>query len=124
MKPVRRPAESHTTDQMRQAPAGWLTARGVLAVACAPAADKAPRLHRVVGAVCAVLLAATAAAVFAVQPARAGGDRGLPELAYTKDGDLWLVRADGTERRRLIGRGDPAPAAAPLAWSPDARWLV
>jgi hypothetical protein len=53
-----------------------------------------------------------------------GGFRGVPELVYGRDGDLWLARADGSERRPLTARNDPALVAIPLSWSPDGRWLA
>ena len=69
----------------------------------------------------AVLLAPPFAAPLGVG---AGGFRGVAELVYGKDGDLWLVRADGSERRPLTIRRNPQVVAVPVSWSPDGRWLA
>jgi Tol biopolymer transport system component len=40
-------------------------------------------------------------------------------LAFLRNGQLWVMKADGTAKRRLTTR----PAAGP-AWSPDGRWIA
>ena len=54
----------------------------------------------------------------------AGGFRDTPELVYGHNGDLWLARADGTERRALTHHAASDLTATPLSWSPDGRWLA
>ena len=38
-------------------------------------------------------------------------------IAYTYDGSIWVVNADGHHARRLVSGSDPS-------WSPDGRWIV
>jgi TolB protein len=40
-------------------------------------------------------------------------------IAFDGGSELWTMRADGSERRRLA-----AASNAPLSWSPDGRWIV
>lgn len=44
-------------------------------------------------------------------------------LAYLRANDVWAVRRDGSDRRRLIDNGRD-PAAGWHDWSPDGRWVV
>ncbi len=50
-----------------------------------------------------------------------GGEGVRAALAHGIPWDIWLVRPDGSERRRLTYFYDDDPAAA---WSPDGRWLA
>jgi Tol biopolymer transport system component len=44
-------------------------------------------------------------------------------VAYTRDGDIWVMRADGNLPRRLAGGTSPGADLYP-AWSPDGRSIV
>jgi hypothetical protein len=44
------------------------------------------------------------------------------QIAYFADGAIWLIRPDGSERRRLAMRG--AAGASGVTWSPDGAWLI
>lgn len=44
-------------------------------------------------------------------------------VAYARDGDIWVMQADGTRQRRLAGGTSAAVDLYP-AWSPDARLIA
>lgn len=57
-------------------------------------------------------------AVTLLAPAPSGGGVAAPELAFSRGGDVWTIRADGSGAKRLLR------AAYSPAWSPDGTRLA
>ena len=63
-------------------------------------------------------LALVLTAVAVLAPARSGGAAEAPELAISRGGNIWTIRADGTQARLLL-RNAYSPS-----WSPDGTRLA
>jgi Tol biopolymer transport system component len=59
-----------------------------------------------------------------------GGPAWAPDasrIAFSRDYDIWTMRPDGSDQRRVTNRGGitgPLTDARDPAWSPDGRWIV